>query len=155
MSGAGANEVPSTILVAIDGSSDSARALEWAIALAAAVHGEVVAVHALGLLTHFANEPLRPSEHQREQVRQVFESTWCGPLRESGLAYRCLLVDGSPVPALMSAASQVGANLIVVGSRGSGALSGLLLGSTSRQLVEHADRAVVVVPPPDKASLNA
>src|SRR5579862_7348609 len=155
MAEAAVNEVPSTILVAIDGSKDSARALEWAIALARAVHAEIVAVHALGLLAHIGSEPLRPSEDQREQVHQLFESTWCSPLRDAGLAYRCLLVDGSPVPALMSAASQVGANLIVVGSRGSGALSGLLLGSTSRQLVEHADRAVVVVPPPDKASLNA
>jgi nucleotide-binding universal stress UspA family protein len=48
------------------------------------------------------------------------------------------------------AATEVGANAIVVGSRGHGALVGALLGSVSEALTRHAGRPVLVVPPPPK-----
>jgi nucleotide-binding universal stress UspA family protein len=44
-------------------------------------------------------------------------------------------------------ASEVGADAVVVGSRGHGALVGALLGSVSEALVRHAGRPVLVVPP--------
>jgi nucleotide-binding universal stress UspA family protein len=46
------------------------------------------------------------------------------------------------------AATEVGADAIVVGSRGHGALVGALLGSVSEALTRHAGRPVLVVPPP-------
>ena len=55
--------------------------------------------------------------------------------------------DGSPARTLARLARERAAGLVVVGSRGRGTLSGALLGSVSQELVELADRPVVVVPP--------
>lgn len=53
---------------------------------------------------------------------------------------------GSPVPALLAAAKDLAADLIVVGRRGAGGFETLRLGSTAHQLAEHSDRPVAVVP---------
>ena len=56
------------------------------------------------------------------------------------------LVEGSPAPRLLEAADEVGAGLIVVGSRGRGSLRSAVLGSVSRTLSTSAHCPVVVVP---------
>ena len=135
---------PRTILVGVDGSGCARRALEWTIDVAGAVGAEVVAIHALGLLTHLPG-PAVPSAGHRPEVQEAFDG-WCAPLRSSAVAHRCLLVEGNPVIALLRAAEEHHADLVVVGSRGTGGFPGLQLGSSSLQLVQHSPRPVVVVP---------
>jgi nucleotide-binding universal stress UspA family protein len=53
------------------------------------------------------------------------------------------VVEGHPVPALLNAAKE--ASLLVVGSRGHGAFTGILLGSVSQHCVTHATCPVTVV----------
>jgi nucleotide-binding universal stress UspA family protein len=55
------------------------------------------------------------------------------------------VAQGHPVPVLLAAAA--GADLLVMGSRGHGGFTGLLLGSVSEHVVGHAPCAVVVVRP--------
>jgi hypothetical protein len=105
-----------------------------------------VAVHALGLLTHLADDCVVPSAHHRRDIAALFERVWCKPLIDGSVAHRCVLIDGDPVTALLRAAREQRAELIVVGARGTGDHPGLLLGSTSLQLVSEADRPVTVVP---------
>ena len=54
--------------------------------------------------------------------------------------------------AILSQADEVGASAIVMGSRGLTGLKSLLLGSVSHAVIQHADRAVVVVPSPEVAA---
>jgi nucleotide-binding universal stress UspA family protein len=54
-------------------------------------------------------------------------------------------VMGNPAAALMDTAERVGAAMIVVGSRGRGGFTRLLLGSVSEQCATHAHCPVVVV----------
>ena len=57
--------------------------------------------------------------------------------------------------ALLVEADRIGADAIVMGSRGLTGLKSLLLGSVSHELIQHADRAVVVVPSPEVARARA
>lgn len=57
-----------------------------------------------------------------------------------------MVVRGNPVRVLIDAAQS--AALLVVGSRGLGGFSGLLLGSVSQGLMHHAPCPVVIVPHP-------
>jgi len=136
------------ILVGVDGSDNARKALEWAILLGSTFDAEVVAVHAVGMLTDLGDGVEVPSRLHLAEVRQRFESDWCAPLLESGLAHRLLCLDGPPSLVLMRAATDEAADVIVVGTRGAGGLTELLIGSTSLHLVEHAERPVLIVPPP-------
>jgi nucleotide-binding universal stress UspA family protein len=134
------------VLVGVDGSDDGQRALEWAMLLARQCQAELVAIHAIGLLAHLGPGPAVPSHAHLDELRRVFESEWCAPLRNSTIAHRLLLVDGAPVPVLLTVAQEEAIDVIVVGSRGVGGFPELLLGSTSHQLAEHATCPVLIVP---------
>lgn len=141
----GAAKAPERILVGVDGSAGSLRALRWAAELAGALGAEVVAVHAQGLLERLGDEVV-PSRSHREEIRRRFEAEWCAPLDRPGLRSRSVLRDGPPVAALLAAATEEAADLIVVGSRGVGGFPELLLGSTSTQVAQHAPCPVTIIP---------
>jgi nucleotide-binding universal stress UspA family protein len=135
------------ILVGVDGSDNARKALEWAILLGSTLDAEIVAVYAVGLLTDLGDGVEVPSHTHLAEIRERFESDWCSPLLESGRAHRLLCLDGPPSLVLVRAATDETADLIVVGTRGAGGLTELVLGSTSLHLLEHAGRPVLIVPP--------
>lgn len=63
--------------------------------------------------------------------------------------------EGSVAHTILAEAKDSGARAIVMGTRGRTGLKSLLLGSVSHSVVQHADRAVVVVPGEDVASSRA
>jgi nucleotide-binding universal stress UspA family protein len=135
------------IVVGIDGSDSARRALEWAITFAGQFAAEVIAVHAVGLLTRLGDGTSVPSQAHLAELRRAFETEWCQPLAASGISYRLVYQDGPPVPVLLTVADTEAADLIVVGSRGTGGFPELRLGSTSHQVAEHSGRPVLIVPP--------
>jgi nucleotide-binding universal stress UspA family protein len=143
------------ILVGVDGSPGSLAALEWAAGLATQVAAEVVVVHgfempALAAGLRFAAVPPNvldeASDSARARTQEALEGEWTEPLRQAGVEHRTILVEHGGAGAILDAADDAGAGLIVVGSRGHGGFSNLLLGSVSSHLVHHAHRPVVVVP---------
>ena len=66
---------------------------------------------------------------------------------ERRVPYETELLEGSPVEAVLELARSRNVDLIVVGSRGLGAVKGSLLGSVSSAIVHHADRPVLVARP--------
>jgi len=71
-------------------------------------------------------------------------------LRAAGMGADALVEasDGSIARTVLAVAMRVDAEAVVVGTRGRGRAMSALLGSVSHELVQHADRAVVVVPSP-------
>jgi nucleotide-binding universal stress UspA family protein len=63
--------------------------------------------------------------------------------------------ETSVAEAILAEAEEVGANAIVVGTRGLTGLKSLFLGSVSHAVVQHADRPVIVVPSSETASARA
>ena len=115
-------------------------ALRWAATLAATTRASLKVVHAVGLLEHAGlSKQVAPHE---EVVRELAVDAGM-----DSSAVEWLVIDGDPCSALlrMSEAPH-SVDLIVVGTRGSGAHSGTLLGSTSLELVEHSSVPVVIVP---------
>ena len=133
------------IVVGVDGSSTSQLALEWALD-AARTHGaNVEAVHAWVLPV--VAEGVLDLEPIADAAWQTLD-TAVDAADTSGLSLPVTrtVIGASPAVAILQAAKD--ADLVVVGSRGLGGFKGLLLGSVSHHLAQHATCPVVVVPPP-------
>jgi nucleotide-binding universal stress UspA family protein len=124
------------IVVGMDDSDGSRRALDWVIDLVAATGSDLVVVHAPGT---------GGSEAVRDQAERALEA-WCAPIRERGIAHRRRVEGGDARTALERVADETDAALLVVGARGLGAVQGLLLGSVAGYVVRYARRPIVVVP---------
>jgi nucleotide-binding universal stress UspA family protein len=133
---------PTTILVGLDGSSMSHRAVAHAAMLASAFDAEVVAVHAVGLLTVLDGEAV-PSDSSRDRIEAAVDA-WAAPLREAGVRHRTVLEDGPPGLVLLRLIDRTSAGLVVLGTRGIGSADGVVLGSTSYHLVQHSPVPVLV-----------
>ena len=130
--------VPSNgpIVVGLDGSEGAARALEWAIDLAKATDSDIVAVHAPRAI-----DGTRVLDAAAEALEQ-----WCAPLRRRDVAYEMRVEAGDARTAIEHAADVSDASLLVVGTRGLGAVRGLLLGSVAGYVARYATRPIAVVP---------
>lgn len=125
------------ILVGVDGSVGSDRALRWSIELARELDAEIVAVHVLELPRHPINlvrfiEVGKVSDKALgDELQATFEGDWCAPLHDAGVKYRTILAAGPPAPALLSLADAEDASMVVVGSRGRGSFTERLLVSVT------------------------
>lgn len=137
------------VLVAVDGSRISKRALLQAAAIAQAFSARLTVAHVA---------PLREQvEHGAELVEaedfQVAYDRYAQELLErcktlpelSGLAVDTTLLRGSPAEALSQAAQAEDVGMVVIGSRGLGEVARVLLGSVSDRLVRSCTKPVLVV----------
>jgi len=142
------------IVVGVDGSTNAERALEVAVTLAAGLDAEILAVHALGLLTTIDGER-HPSVEYRNEIEHHLQTDWCAALEIHRRGrWRSRLIDGSPAEVLLAAADEADASYVVVGARGIGGHPDLMLGSTSHQVIHHSRCPVVVVPPMDRSQAS-
>lgn len=71
--------------------------------------------------------------------------------KERRVPYETEILEGSPAAKILEVAETHGADLIVIGSRGRGAITGTILGSVSSDVVHRSDRPVLVARPRVKA----
>ena len=82
----------------------------------------------------------------RKEVERRLRGEWTADVRAAGVQYRTELEVGRPAEALLAAARRNAAALIVVGMSEGGAISELIRGSASHQMMQHAIRPIVTVP---------
>jgi nucleotide-binding universal stress UspA family protein len=141
-----------TIVVGVDGSTNSADAVRFTAGIATALGAEVVAVHALGLLDQLEPDgPRVPTQPHRDEIAEKVRGEWSQPLADAGITHRSVLHDGNPVDVMLQVIDEVGADLVVLGSRGIGGSPILLLGSTSSQVAQQATCPVTIVPSSERA----
>jgi nucleotide-binding universal stress UspA family protein len=147
----------SGILVGVDGSAESDAAIRWATHEAVMRRAAMTLVHVVAPLA--ASWPMGPvyadiTEWQRNNARHVLGQalkTLEATVSASQLPdVHTQTLNSSVVPTLVRASENQ--QMIVVGSRGSGALGRLLLGSVSTGLVHHASCPVAVIRPEPESS---
>ncbi len=140
------------IVVGVDGSAGSHHALAWAADEARRRSSSLRVVMAWELpfyaMTGLVNAP--PEDALRQAAASAFELAMQEAAQSvdlTGIDVVTALEHGTAAGVLIDASAS--AELVVVGSRGRGALTGALLGSVGRAVVSHARCPVVVVPEPD------
>jgi nucleotide-binding universal stress UspA family protein len=120
------------ILVGVDGSLHSMKALEEAVTIAKRFSGSIKAI------TVYGQGMEKKTEKTIEEAKQYLE--------KQDVEYSLASILGSnPARALQNIAKREDFDLIVVGSRGLGSTASVLLGSVSRQVVGYAECSVFVV----------
>ena len=132
------------IVVGVDGSAPSERALDWAVGEARRSGGTLHLVSAwiFPMTVGYAfTTTVRDVSHAAQEIleRAIARVAELAP----DLEVTSVSTEQLPGPALVAAAR--GADLLVVGSRGLGGFEGLLMGSVSRYCSRHASCSVVVV----------
>jgi nucleotide-binding universal stress UspA family protein len=137
------------ILIATDGSPSALQAVELGLELAAEQEAEAIFVHVAPStevlpVNGFAMGPVSvPHEVTEDDMKSLYDAVELA--EERGLSSGSRLLVGEPAKQIVDYANSIDADLIVVGSRGHGAISSALLGSVSRGILHAAKRPVLVV----------
>jgi nucleotide-binding universal stress UspA family protein len=132
------------IVVGVDGSAQSTLALRWAARIAATTDASIEAVISWHLPASaglgYISEQWDPETDATNCLKTSIDLAF-GSTQPAGLSL--LVQQGLPAKVLLDASR--GATMLVVGSRGHGGFTGLLLGSVSSTCAEHATCPVLVV----------
>ena len=140
-------------LIAIDGSTESALAVETAASLAWPNGSRLEVLSVLPTDAELFGSPWGasvayvPTENLRDRLeaerrRTLDEAT--ARLRRPGLDVVARLGQGRAASVIVDTARQIEADLIILGARGHGVIEGALLGSVSAEVVDQAHGAVLV-----------
>jgi nucleotide-binding universal stress UspA family protein len=141
------------ILVPVDFSPHSDKAVEAAVELAKAFGGEVHLIHAYSMPVAMVG----PYDYQipanilgdlrDSAARRVDQEA--KKLADAGVKANALIAEGVPTQVIADAAEQIGADLIVMGTRGLTGLKHAVLGSVTERTIRHAPCPVLTVHDPD------
>jgi len=137
-------DFPTTILLATDGSADAALAARASADLSKATGAELHFVHAWRVGAGPRLEAYLRSQAERDaraRLEGQVEATESLGVSVAGSHLR----EGRPVEEILELSEEIGAGLIVMGSRGLGPVGRLLLGSVCEGVVHHARDPVLVV----------
>jgi nucleotide-binding universal stress UspA family protein len=138
------------IVVGIDGSAHSHRALEWAVNEAAVRHTPLTVLTVNQTIVGYGGGPIEyPGDPERAReagaaAKQQADSLLEKISADSRPSVSIQAVIGFPAEELLRAAA--GADMIVVGARGAGGFRRLRMGSVANQVTHHAHCPVVVIP---------
>ncbi len=144
MSSATPETTPGEIVVGVDGSPQSRQALRWAAHMARMLGAPMTVVTAWEFPTTYGYGTPLTDWNPEDDMRQVQDQAIAGVFGDdppNGLGR--VLQSGGAARVLLEASE--GALMLVVGSRGHGGFAGLLLGSVSSVVAEHASCPVLIV----------
>jgi nucleotide-binding universal stress UspA family protein len=131
------------ITVGLDGSAESLAAADWAARVARRRDLPLRLVHAWTPRSGAVPALDNPDEQRERSLRALSEAETELSARHPGLAVTAEQVPDGATTTLL--AESAGAEMLVLGSRGYGALSGFLLGSVALQVIARAEQPVVMV----------
>ncbi len=136
------------VLVPVDGSSHSKRALEVACAISEKFECEIYILHVVPMISSpspygdiTADQPYMALEEAGEKILQNCKKF----AEELGCNVEVLIARGDPAEQIINTALESHVDLVVMGRRGIGGLKRLLLGSVSDKVVQNLDCPVLLV----------
>lgn len=138
------------ILVAVDGSENTERAVQYAIKWAAGSR-DAIELHVLnvqpaitfGGVKKFISQDAIDSYYQEEGEKQLQAAR--KHLESSGLPHTLHIGIGLAAETIVAYSRQHQCEQIIMGTRGHGAMSGLLLGSVTNKVIHLSDVPVTLV----------
>ncbi len=142
-------QLPKRILVAVDFSETSGRALDYAVELAALLKAEVTVLHAYELpIIGFPDGSLVVSAEVAAKLSNAAQAGLDRMVAERegrGATLHKVLREDSPWRAVISTADTIDAELIVIGTHGRRGLARALLGSVAENVIRMASRPVLTI----------
>ena len=141
------------IMIAVDGSSESLQAVREALKLISrGLRAEIALVNVqeaaslLELATHdsdaIAAAAVEAGEHLMSEGAALLDA--------EGVGYSMEVVLGEPGTVLVDMAEQLGAEMVIMGARGMGAVKSAIVGSVSKAVITHCSKPVLVVRVPEE-----
>ncbi|MFM7795776.1 MAG: universal stress protein [Candidatus Nitrosotenuis sp.] len=133
------------IIVPMDGSKTSFRALAEAIEVARACHATILGIHSIPFLpADFMPSVVPYKIYQKKEAGKFFEDAK-NRSAKLGILFSYAITYGSPVEQILAIAKKKKADLIVMGARGKGRVSELFLGSVSNAVLHKSSVPVLLV----------
>jgi len=148
------------ILVAFDGSEPSKRAIDYAADMADSRNSTLIVLTVVPKVTlpvfpdeGFGSVPITTAQdfgEYQDRMKSMYQKSQEEVMKDikehfPRLKAETILLEGRPSSAIVEEAEKNQADLIFMGSRGLGGISGWILGSTSRRVVESCTKPILIV----------
>lgn len=136
------------VLVPVDGSDNSYRALDAALLLSEKLGSSITVVNVMEQvpITHIGSEKLLSEllEAYKKENQEILSK--CSNIAtEKGLSIKTLLLQGNPASVILDYSKKEKFDLVIMGSRGMGKFKQLILGSVSSKIVHHSPSAILLI----------
>jgi nucleotide-binding universal stress UspA family protein len=136
------------ILVPVDGSDNSYRALDAALLLSEKLGSNITVIHVMEQfpITHIGSEKLLSEvlEAYKKENQDILSK--CSEIAtQKGLTIKTVLIQGNPASVILDYSKKEKFDLLIMGSRGLGKFKELILGSVSGKIVHHSPCAVMLI----------
>jgi nucleotide-binding universal stress UspA family protein len=136
------------ILVPIDGSDNSYRALDAALLLSEKLGSNISVIHVMEEvpITHIGSEKILNEllEAYKKENQDILLK--CSEIaNQKGLTIKTFLLQGNPASVILDYNKKKKFDLVIMGSRGLGKFKELILGSVSSKIVHHSPCAVLLI----------
>jgi nucleotide-binding universal stress UspA family protein len=133
------------IIVPMDGSKTSFKALDEAIEIARACHATILGFHAISFLPTGMMPSVVPYQiYQKKEAGKFMEAAKLRAAKK-GILFKYAIAFGNPVEQILGMAKAKKIDLIVIGARGKGRLKEIFLGSISNAILHKSSVPVLLV----------
>lgn len=140
------------ILVPLDGSDRSTKALSHTVELALKLGSQITLMHVVPSLPPYVNTAVdRLGQAQQSIIDELMRNgkemlqQYASSISDKGIDVKTFTVMGQPADEIIEKAIKENYDLIVIGSRGLGEIKGYLMGSVSNRVSRHAVCPVLII----------
>jgi len=134
------------ILVALDGSANSDRALDQALSMAGVCNSKIFVISVVDIFPETIEIAPAIEEKASEKVRKLLQKAKARAAKENIPCETIAHMGPQPHEFIVQEAKEKGIDLIIMGTHGRTGLKKLLMGSVTQKVIGHAPCAVMVIP---------